>query len=99
MAMQSNGLAKLTEEIGELQKELGELQQVIGKMLGYPDLQSSDIENHPDGTNLRKRLVEEMADVHAAIEFVTVKLNLQIQGTQDRIKAKLHSFRQWDVES
>jgi NTP pyrophosphatase (non-canonical NTP hydrolase) len=58
MTMALNGLAKLSEE-------LGELQQVVGKMLAY------GIGDHPDGKgNLLERFEEEAAEVHAAINFV-----------------------------
>jgi len=64
MVMTLNGLAKLTEEIGELI-------QVAGKKMAYAD------GNHPDGKgDLNSRMQEEMGDVVAAIAFVSKKLSL-----------------------
>lgn len=93
MTMRQNGLAKLVEE-------LGELAQVAGKMIQYPELQLDDSQNHPDGTNLRARLVEEMGDVLGAIDFVVEKLRLGPGGleVEARAKRKLNLFRQWDAE-
>jgi NTP pyrophosphatase (non-canonical NTP hydrolase) len=52
------GLSKLIEECGEVT-------QVVGKIIGaHPNV------DHWDGTNLRERLQEELADLSAAICFV-----------------------------
>ena len=91
MPMLHNGLAKLSEESGELL-------QVAGKMLQYPLLQTSGNMTHPDGTNLRERLQEEMGDLKAAIDFVGGKLELDSQAVTDRWAAKLKLFKQWDSE-
>ena len=92
MPMLHNGLAKLSEESGELL-------QVVGKMLQYPNLQLEQIlEKHPDGTYLRERLIEEMGDLMAALDFVRVKLELNQQAIIDRWHAKLRLFQQWDSE-
>ena len=62
--MTLNGLAKLTEEIGELI-------QVAGKKMAYAD------GTHPDGKgDLNSRMQEEMGDVIAAIKFASDKLEL-----------------------
>ncbi len=97
MAMQQNGLAKLTEELGELQQVIGRLQQVIGKMLQYPELQLTDGE-HPDGTVLRRRFEEELADVEAAATFVAAKLKLDVSAIKSRAAMKRARFQQWDAE-
>lgn len=89
--MQQNGLAKLSEEAGELV-------QVIGKLIGYPELQGDSTTQHPDGTILRHRLEEEMADVWAAQQFVIGKLGLDNQVIVDRAMDKLNRFRKWDSE-
>jgi len=66
MVMTLNGLAKLTEEIGELI-------QVAGKKMAYAD------GTHPDGKgDLNSRMQEEMGDVVAAIAFVSKKLKLDV---------------------
>lgn len=101
MPMLHNGLAKLSEESGELQQVLGKLQQTIGKMLQYPELQKASAPNmvlHPDGTNLRECLQNEMGDVMAALDFVRGKLELDSQIVTDRWAAKLKLFKQWDSE-
>lgn len=89
MAMTNNGLSKLTEEIGELG-------QVIGKMLQYPELQMDATRFHPDGTNLRLRLEDEMADVCAAIRFAMVKLDLDVTRIYSRQVEKESKFNKWD---
>jgi len=91
MPMQHNGLAKLSEESGELL-------QVAGKMLQYPLLQTAGNMTHPDGTNLRATMQEEMGDLMAALDFVRVKLELDQQAIIDRWQSKLRLFQQWDSE-
>lgn len=86
MAMALHGLAKLSEE-------LGELQQVVGKKLAYPDVQS-----HPDGTVLDNRLEDEMADVLAAIKYVTEELGLDDLIIERRTQAKFAQYRKWRSE-
>lgn len=93
MPLSHNGLVKLVEEIGELQAELGQLQQVAAKAIQYP---SGD---HPDGGgSLQTRLELEMADVMAAINIVTEKLNLNREMIQNRAVEKLKLYRQWSQE-
>lgn len=90
MTMRQNGLAKLVEESGEVM-------QVAGKMMQYPRLQHLD-EVHPDGTNLRIELENELGDLHGAIAFVMTKLDLDIQRIMDRGNEKLKLFKKWDLE-
>lgn len=90
MPMQQDGLAKLSEECGELT-------QVAAKLIAYPHLRRS-IQQHPDGTILRLRLEEEMADVLAAIEFVSAKLGLSAENIGLRTRQKLQLFNRWDAE-
>lgn len=82
------GLAKLAEESSELG-------QVIGKITAFPFLDKG--ERHPDGTNLDERLTEELADVHAAIEYV-LRMNNRVQVPlfDARRKMKLRRFMGWD---
>ncbi len=91
--MRRQGLAKLGEE-------LGELQQVNGKLDQYPELAmtTDDRACHPDGTNLRHRLEEEIADVQAAIAFVVTKMELNRGRINTRAVRKLSLFQQWDLE-
>jgi NTP pyrophosphatase (non-canonical NTP hydrolase) len=88
--MTNNGLSKLTEECGELQ-------QVIGKLLQYPMLQTNADKLHPDGTHLRSRLCDEIADVVAAIDFVIAKMQLDAGGIAERRRAKVNRFWHWDA--
>jgi NTP pyrophosphatase (non-canonical NTP hydrolase) len=83
--MRFNGLAKLTEE-------LGELQQVVGKMLNL----NEDQDIYWDGTSMRTRLIEEMGDVLASITFVTGKLELTERDIHERRCLKLNLYRLWD---
>lgn len=101
MAMKHSGLAKLSEESGELQLALGKIQQTIGKLLQYPELQLTSArlgENHPDGTNLRECLQNEMGDVMAALDFVKLKLELDEKAIIDRWQLKMRLFNRWDSE-
>jgi NTP pyrophosphatase (non-canonical NTP hydrolase) len=82
------GLSKLNEECGEVI-------QVIGKLMG-----ARGVTDHWDGTNLKQRLIEELADLRAAIHLVT-DLNLSEQEFKlylDRIDDKLTLFKQWHRE-
>lgn len=77
------GLIKLGEESGELV-------QVVAKVLAYPG------GNHPDGTDIFQRLVDEAADVAAAIEFLLeVNPALSNRGFTERRLEKLRRFRDW----
>lgn len=101
MAMCANGLAKLIEECGELQ-------QVAAKKLAY-----FDTDNHPDGSNLRIRLEEEIADVLAACDFVTLTFQLSnriamplselvapmAETIQERRQRKLALFLHWHAQT
>lgn len=102
MPMTNNGLSKLVEECGELQ-------QVAGKMLQYPQLQfdvkvmidtggQGGFAKHPDGTNLRKRMEEEMGDALAAMAFVAEQLNLSKSSIDIQAATKLALFREWSEE-
>lgn len=93
MAMRQNGLAKLSEEAGEAL-------QIAGKLIQYPELQTdrSPLARHPDGSQLRTRLEEELGDVLAAVSFVMNKLQLDFTAIDQRMKAKLALFNQWDNE-
>ena len=95
MVMRSKGLVKLAEESGEVV-------QVACKFMQYPELQSPEASEkgwlHPDGTDLRARLVEEMGDVLAAIEFVTGRLGLSRSAISDRMAFKFALFEKWDRE-
>lgn len=77
------GLSKLTEEAGEVQ-------QVIGKLMG-----TGGQEQHWDGSNLRERLIEEMGDNWAALQFVAHHNRLDPEALERRRAQKLALFNQW----
>lgn len=78
------GTSKVIEEMGELQQVLGKLIAVAG------DTQ------HWDG-DLRKKLVEEIGDVCAALLFFQAEnLTLdEVKQVAERIEKKVVLFRQW----
>ncbi len=79
------GISKLVEECGELLQACGKLMATHGEPA------------HWDGSDLRVRLVQEMADVYAAISFVrNVVLSPQEERTIERRAAeKLAAFYRW----
>lgn len=82
--MTAKGLAKLCEEMGELQ-------QIIGKKLAY-----FDTDKRPDGKSISARMEEEMGDVLAAIDFVSIKFNLNREAIEKRKLHKLCTYQEWD---
>lgn len=77
------GLSKLIEEAGEVS-------QVAGKILG-----TGGKAEHWDGTNLRDRMEEELADLMAACDFVIQHNNLNEEKIGNRVIAKLAVFEKW----
>lgn len=77
------GLSKLIEEAGEVS-------QVAGKILG-----TGGEAEHWDGTNLRTRLEEELADLAAAIAFVAHRNKLDADAMQKRRDMKFAKFVEW----
>lgn len=82
------GLSKLTEEAGELLQVVGELMAVHGMTKGW------------DGTDLRARLVAELADISAAIHFVINKALTakEARTLMARFRDKYAKFEQWHAE-
>jgi homospermidine synthase len=82
------GLAKLAEEAGELVQVIGKLMMTHGES------------NHWDGSNLRARLIEEMADEAAAIDFVAshVLTTTEVVWMTERVKQKRALFEEWHEE-
>jgi hypothetical protein len=78
------GTSKVIEEMGELQQVLGKLIAVAGDT------------KHWDG-DLRKRLVEEIGDLSAALVFFkTENLTLdEVKQVAERAEKKVALFRQW----
>lgn len=82
--------------ISKLVEELGELGQVCGKLMGT----GGKIEHWDGEGNLDRRLLNEMADVAAAIEFV-LKRNLtmyDLHTFHGRREQKLALFDQWHAK-
>lgn len=76
----------------KLVEEMGELQQVLGKLIG-----NRGEEIHFDGTNLRARLIKEIADVAAALRFFQ-EANLTASERSfvgERYLRKLALFEAW----
>lgn len=80
------GLSKLAEEAGEVV-------QVIGKIMG-----AGGMVKHWDGSDLRERLIEEVADVIAASRFVIKANSLNVDEVYARATKKLETFRRWHAE-
>lgn len=80
------GLSKLTEESGEVG-------QVVGKLIATGGKPA-----HWDGTNLRERLQEEIADLMAACFFVMEANGLDEEAMRTRHQQKLALFHRWHVE-
>lgn len=80
------GLSKLAEEAGEVG-------QVVGKIIG-----AGGLGIHFDGSDLRVRLTEEVADVVAAAEFVIEANGLDREAFRARVEAKLARFRGWHTD-
>jgi NTP pyrophosphatase (non-canonical NTP hydrolase) len=81
-----NGLSKLIEEAGEVQ-------QVAGKIMG-----ADGGPLHWDGTSVRERLEEEIADVLAACRYVIVHNNLNDARITERMYDKFEIFNKWNKE-
>jgi NTP pyrophosphatase (non-canonical NTP hydrolase) len=76
--------------ISKLVEELGEVAQVAGKLIatgGEP--------GHWDGTDLRTRMEDELADLGAAIAFVIKRNGLDADRIAERREAKLRLFNAW----
>ncbi len=79
--------------ISKLIEEAGEVVQVAGKLLA-----TGGAVDHWDGTNLRDRLIEEMGDLLAAIEFAAHANKIEAD-VMARAAEKLSLFRGWHRES
>ena len=83
MPMHNNGLTKLQEECGELI-------QVCAKKSTY-----INAEIHPDGSNMKDRLEEEIADVLASCDLVLELHGLDAMKIANRRLSKLQIFKKW----
>jgi len=82
--------SKLWPGLSKLIEEAGEVQQVCGKLIA-----TGGDANHWDGSNLRARLEEEIADLTAALAFVGQANNLDIHRVEARVREKLALFNKW----
>lgn len=80
------GVAKVIEECGEVQQVCGKLIATGGGL------------DHWDGTNLRHRLQEEIADLQAALEVVIRLNNLDAVTIYTRATSKRDTFLRWQIE-
>lgn len=76
--------------ISKLQEEIGEVGQVCGKLVGT----RGRIQDW-DGSNLKLRLEEELADSMAASMFVITHCDLDKEAISRRTAAKLVIFEKW----
>jgi len=76
--------------VSKLVEECAEVLQVCGKLMG-----TAGERQHWDGTDLKKRLEEEIADMQAAAVFVTETCNLDVPFMNARRMEKLGTFRGW----
>jgi len=85
--------SKIWPGVSKLIEECGEVQQVCGKLMG-----TGGEVDHWDGTNLRQRLEEELADMFAAARFVAFRNGLDAKAIQERCAEKLALFTKWHLE-
>lgn len=81
-----NGLSKLIEECGEVI-------QVCGKIIAL-----GGMGRHWDGSDLKKRLEDEIGDMAAAAEFFTANNHLDEDRIRERFFEKLETFHTWNEE-
>jgi NTP pyrophosphatase (non-canonical NTP hydrolase) len=81
-----SGLSKLIEECGEVQ-------QLAGKLIA-----TGGVVEHWDGSNLRERLIEELADLAAAVTYFSQANGLDTEEFHARRRAKIEQFLKWEAE-
>jgi NTP pyrophosphatase (non-canonical NTP hydrolase) len=74
-------------------EEGGELMQVLGKLIG-----AGGETDHWDGTDLRERLTEEIADLGAALVFFTTYNGISADAIEARTERKLEKYTRWHAE-
>ena len=80
------GLSKLLEEAGEVV-------QIGGKLMGTAGKHA-----HWDGSDLRDRLTEELADLTAAVEFFIAHNPIDRDEVTARAATKLATYNRWHRE-
>lgn len=76
--------------ISKLIEEAGEVCQVAGKIMG-----TGGAVNHWDGTDLKVRLEDEIADLMAACKFVIHACGLDSARIGERMSNKRTLFERW----
>ncbi|WP_018681903.1 hypothetical protein [Actinokineospora enzanensis] len=71
-------------------EECGELMQVLGKLIG-----SGGATAHWDGTDLRARLTDELADVRAALDYFIFANSMPDAAIADRADKKRAQYERW----
>lgn len=84
--------SKVWPGMSKLIEEMGELGQVLGKLMG-----TGGEAKHWDGSNLRERVIEELADVYAAIRFFVANNLTEEEGAalSKRVVEKRRLFEEW----
>lgn len=89
------GIAKAIEEMGELSA-------VLGKLMAYPKGDHPDMHPHVDGRKvgappLRNRLKEEVADVLAAIDYISRREFTESERgyIANRVEFKSKRYNEW----
>ena len=92
------GIYKLIEELGELQDVLGALQQHIGRLQqALGKLGTCGDGEHWDGKGkMRARIIEEIADVRAALGYFEKYAGLD--RDMKRVQDKRAKFEKWKLK-
>jgi NTP pyrophosphatase (non-canonical NTP hydrolase) len=80
----------------KLGEESGEVGQVVAKMQMMTAHGLPCDADHWDGTNLRERLSEEIADVLAAALYTVVRYSLDWRKIAARVLDKARLYRSWN---
>ncbi len=76
-----------------LVEECGELLQVLGKLIG-----AGGETDHWDSTDLREKVIDELADVHAALIFFASANGLPSATIEARAAQKVAQYDKWHQE-
>lgn len=77
--------------LGKLVEECGEVTQVVGKLMGT----GGDVQHWDGEAPLDVRLIEELGDLLAAIDFVIGANKLPAEAIAKRRTRKLELFQSW----
>lgn len=78
--------------LGKVSEECSEVSTIIAKLMG-----TGGDPNYWDGTDLRVRLIEELGDTLAAVEFAALH-NHMFADVRQRADKKLTLFIQWRAD-